>query len=161
MRLSLICLNIVLLFLLVNTGWAGEAGRGFAAPQAAGIDTARLLSDQPLKSPWGAAARSAVLPGWGQIYNHAYWKAGLAAGVNGYLLYRIIDNQRKFNQTRNRDFRNARNTHYWYLGVTYLLTLADAYVDAYLFGFDEAMNITVLPTDAAGGSVWLSLRVNF
>ena len=34
-----------------------------------------LLGDKPIKSPWGAALRSGVLPGWGQLYNDSYLKA--------------------------------------------------------------------------------------
>jgi len=70
--------SVLLLFLLTGRVLSGEF---FILPsdslttQQTVIDTNRLLSDEPLKSPWGAVARSAVLPGWGQVYNEQYWKA--------------------------------------------------------------------------------------
>ena len=106
------------------------------------IDTNRLLSDQPLKSPWGAVARSAVLPGWGQIYNEQYWKAGLAFSLNAFLGYHIFWYQHRWKTTGDKVYQGKRNLYTWYFSLAYLLTMVDAYVDAYLYKFDEAMDIT-------------------
>ncbi|HED08391.1 MAG TPA: hypothetical protein ENI57_09775, partial [Ignavibacteria bacterium] len=35
------------------------------------------------KSPMGAVLRSAILPGWGQIYNESYIKAPIIWGIFG------------------------------------------------------------------------------
>ncbi len=105
------------------------------------LDTNRLLSDQPLKSPTGAMLRSAVLPGWGQWYNEQYWKAPLAFSVNAFLVYQVWHYHQRWRDTGNRDFQDRRNLFTWYLGLSYALTLVDAYVDAYLYKFDEAMEI--------------------
>ncbi len=53
-------------------------------------------------SPGGAAWRSAVAPGWGQIYNKKYWKLPLVYGALGGATFAII-----FNAKRHRRFRNA------------------------------------------------------
>lgn len=112
------------------------------------IDTARLLSDAPLKSPMGALLRSAILPGWGQFYNRKYMKAGFALAVNAVLFQRILFYHRRWRNTLNRDFQNKRNLFTWYFGIAYALTLMDAYVDAYLYGFDEVFKVSFLPTSS-------------
>ncbi len=105
------------------------------------IDTNRLLSDQPLKSPTGAVLRSAVLPGWGQVYNEQYWKAGLAFSVNATLGFFIYRYHHLYRTTGNKDYQNKRNQYTWYFALGYALTMLDAYVDAYLYKFDLAMSL--------------------
>lgn len=90
----------------------------------------------------GAVYRSAVLPGWGQLYTGHYLKAGIAAALNGGMIYQIVHFQNKWKGTRNPDFQSKRNLFTWYFAATYFLTMIDAYVDAYLFKFDEAINIS-------------------
>jgi hypothetical protein len=51
-------------------------------------------------SPRKATIRSAIIPGWGQIYNKKYWKLPLvyaAIGIPGYLIY---DNKRWYDRSR-------------------------------------------------------------
>lgn len=126
------------------------------------LDTALLLSDTPVKSPWGAVIRSAVLPGWGQLYNHHYVKAGLALSLNSFLAYHIYWYEKKWRDTKNKDFQGKRNLYSWYFTLGYLLTMVDAYVDAYLFEFDKAMNISQR-LDVKEGSwlVELQLSIHF
>lgn len=109
------------------------------------------------KSPWGAVLRSAVVPGLGQIYNESYWKAPVVWGVSGWFVYnwfhndkKYKDNAKQYNNTRNeiyrtnRDFyRDQRDLFVIYLGVTYILNLVDAYVDAHLFDFTVDENKTM------------------
>jgi len=129
--------------------------------QKSKIDTVRLLSDQPLKSPWGAVLRSAVLPGWGQVYTHQYIKAGVVFTVNAALLWTVLDYDRQWNDTKNESFRDKRNQYMWYLGLAYILTLVDAYVDASLFGFDEAMEIACVPPAQQQSAWMLTLQLKF
>ncbi len=119
-----------------------------------------LLSDKPLKSPWGAALRSAMLPGWGQTYTESYWKAAGYFAVNGFLLYKARIADRDYRATGNVDYREQRSTYSWYLGLAYLLSMADAYAGAYLYKFDEAMRLTVLP-EIKQNTVTLGLHVRF
>jgi hypothetical protein len=106
------------------------------------LDTATLLSDTPLKSPWGAVGRSALLPGWGQIYNERYVKAGIYFSINAYFAFQIIRNEIRWREYKSEFYRSRRVEFTWYFALSYLVTMADAYVDAYLYKFDEAMQIS-------------------
>jgi hypothetical protein len=119
------------------------------------------------KSPWGAVLRSVVLPGWGQIYNESYWKAPIVWGIAGWLIYNWVDNNRLYKQYKQdyinaynsgitgktaddfkeyRDFyRDQRDLFTIYMGLTYILTLVDAYVDAHLFDFTVEENFLQQP----------------
>ena len=107
------------------------------------------------KSSWGAVGRSALLPGWGQYYNESYWKIPIIWGVMGWFTYLYVENNNLYkkygdlyseslDQTPNGDsqykeardfYRNERDQWALFLGLTYFLTLVDAYVDAHLFDF--------------------------
>lgn len=122
-----------------------------------------------MKSPVGAMLRSAVLPGWGQIYTESYIKApiifGIFAGLTGSVIYRHDQYAEYRDKYRNavanpvfgpdgktptttyerntrlyklyREFyRDERDRLVFYMGIAYLLNIADAYVDAHLFDFD-------------------------
>ena len=110
------------------TGWHGE-----------------LLGDTPLKSPWGAVLRSAIIPGWGQVYDESYFKAALALGANGYFIYKARNAHRKYLDTKDRQYSSERSKYNWWFGIAYILTMADAYAGAYLYKFEESMELTVLP----------------
>lgn len=128
--------------------------------------TARTTSSdtvmRPKKSGTIAMLASMVLPGAGQIYNQSYWKAPVVWGFGAYfyLIYRDQNKQYQFyrdayvasvdsiNTTGNADFlrlRRAyfsqRNTFGWYLAITYLVTIVDAYVDASLFNFEVSPDL--------------------
>lgn len=122
------------------------------------IDTTKFVMQ---KSPWGAVLRSAVIPGFGQFYNESFWKVPVVWGFMGYFIY-IWNDQNKLYKHYNdlfnssitleningnstyyelREFyRDQRNTFAVYIGLTYLLQLIDAYVDAQLFDFSVQEN---------------------
>lgn len=120
------------------------------------------------KSPWGAVLRSAIIPGWGQIYNHSYIKAPIIWGITGWLVYGWIQNNNNYkiyqksylknhslNIKENRNFyHDQRDLFAIYIGLTYVLNLVDAYVDAQLFNFNVKQDFrTSMPM--------LNLQVNF
>lgn len=133
-------------------------------------DTVAIKSDVFVmqKSPWGAVARSAIIPGWGQIYNESYWKAPVIWGIMGWFVYGWIDNNNNYKDYKNlyiqtgetlymdyRDFyRDQRDEFAIYLVLTYFLNLVDAYVDAHLFDFSVDENYMT-------GIKMLNVRVNF
>lgn len=117
-------------------------------------------------SPAEAGKRSAVLPGWGQVYNKKYWKVPIiyaALGAIGYGIYwnnaqyQYYDNlykqailngnpdQLDLNRTRYLRTFTRRNKELLILvGIlTYGLNIADAIVDAHLAGFDFSDDISL------------------
>lgn len=120
------------------------------------------------KSPWGALLRSAVIPGWGQIYNESYIKAPIIWGaaawfIYGWNFYNDYYQRYKdlYQQTNNDDYRELRELNRderdmfaIYLGLLYLLNLIDAYVDAQLFDFTVEEN-------PGGSQYMLGLKIKF
>ncbi len=104
-----------------------------------------LLSDKPLKSPWGAVSRSAMLPGWGQLYNGSYWKAAGYFLTDSYLIYKIREADVAYHRDGGSALREERSRYSWYFGIAYLMTMADAYAGAYLYKFEKALKMTIMP----------------
>ena len=133
------------------------------------IDTSKF---EMKKSPWGAVLKSAILPGFGQFYNESYWKIPVIWGVLGYLGYQWNRNNNLYIQNRDeyarstlkdptsyfykaREFyKDQRDQVAVYIGLTYLLNLVDAYVDAHLFDFDVSRSNPI-------SNYQLSLKINF
>jgi len=119
-----------------------------------------LLSDKPLKSPWGAVSRSAMLPGWGQIYNGSYWKAAGYLLTDAYFIYKIREADVAYHREGGSALREERSRYSWYFGIAYLMTMADAYAGAYLYKFDKAMKLTIAPL-FSGDKLALEFYVRF
>jgi hypothetical protein len=51
-------------------------------------------------SPRKAAIRSALLPGWGQIYNKRYWKLPIVYGALGTTAYVFVYNLRTYKELK-------------------------------------------------------------
>ncbi len=108
------------------------------------------------KSPRGAVIRAVAFPGWGQWYNGKKFKAVLAFGTEvGFLSASIWHNQRvvkrlgdEYNDDYKNEYRefhlNMRNQYIWYLAGAILYAMADAYVDAHLYEFDESSDLAFL-----------------
>jgi len=102
-----------------------------------------MFSDNPMKSPWGAAMRSAMLPGWGQIYNDQYIKAVITFGIVADFVRKAVINNIRYMDTGKKDYLERRTVNTWYAGLTYTLNMVDAFVDAYLYKFDETMELNM------------------
>ncbi|MFN3781182.1 MAG: DUF5683 domain-containing protein, partial [Candidatus Kapaibacteriota bacterium] len=120
-------------------------------------------NDSARKSPLGAMFRSLVLPGWGQIYVHQYWKAPLFLGgavVMYYYTFKhhsdFLDYSRQYEdlvkinpndpklyflKIRRENSRDNRDISIFFLAGVYGLSMLDAYVDAHLFNFDVSERI--------------------
>lgn len=56
----------------------------------------KVIIPDSLHSPHKAVIRSLIIPGWGQAYNHHYWKIPLIYGALGSLGYYIWYNERDY-----------------------------------------------------------------
>jgi hypothetical protein len=123
------------------------------------------------KSPGLAMLYSALLPGAGQFYNESYWKVPVVLGFSLYFTSEWLNYNRRYHDNRDqfaaslaidgigdsrllsaRDFyKSERDTFTWYLFLTYLITIADAYVDASLYDFNVGgdLSLRVLPGTSA------------
>jgi hypothetical protein len=114
------------------------------------------------KSTTIAMLASLIVPGAGQIYNGSYWKAPLIWGL-GYYFVSIYKQQNTLyqkyrteysasidsvNTTGDRSLRDLRDFYHgqrdtfgWYIAITYLINVLDAYVDASLYSFEVSPNL--------------------
>ena len=101
--------------------WAVEEG----SQDTTQVDSVKV------KSPMGALVRSMLVPGWGQFYNEQPRKGVLILSMELLLSGAVVYEDRQTSE------RQQRNTFFlWFLGV-FLYNLADAYVEAHLYGFEE------------------------
>lgn len=123
-----------------------------------------------VKSPQGAMLRSLIFPGWGQWYNRHRLKAVVVFGAEvGLLANSIYLNQKcqTSQTTLEREFYiNNRNLSNWWLLGVILFSMADAFVDAHLYRFDESSKLSFLPcqpmiSHSAGVGWACSLRISF
>lgn len=109
---------------------------------------------QTPKNPARAVLYSAAFPGGGQLYNHAWLKAGLVFGVQGFLIgsaiwhgsekaYWIKLAENEPNEflsqqylARSRVYGDELKNDLWWMGITAGLSMLDAYVDAHLSDFE-------------------------
>ena len=125
------------------------------------------------EQPKWVMARSAVIPGWGQLHNGSWPKAlGVAAGEVG-LVYRLVDDRRELDKLEQQvnearaagneelefaliDAYNSRLDGYtsrqWLLGGLVVFALLDAYIGAHFRGFNvEFEGDPALPPGDSGG----------
>jgi len=144
-----------------------------------------MFSDKPIKSPWGATVRSMIFPGWGQWYTEKYFKSALYLGLVSYVGYQVYKNNQDYKdadrevrsilrlpedqrdgnllskyQSDKKGFFDDRSRYSWYLGLCYLIMLADAHVDAYLYKFDETIKLAV-PVTLNYDTPMIGLSISF
>jgi hypothetical protein len=136
------------------------------------------------KSAGTALMLSAILPGAGQFYNESYWKVPVVLGFGGYFVVQWLRNNSLYKDYRSqysasisqvtggdpyllslREFyKDQRDSFTWYFLILYFVNLADAYVDASLFGFDVSGDLSAVhpPIMTPGPpAVGLTLRYRF
>ena len=122
------------------------------------------------KSPKGAMIRSAILPGWGQVYNNKYLKALVYLGGESYFIYRYSAINNDVNKLKNdnateddiKKKEHLRNGWAWLFSAGYLLALGDAYVDAHLYGLYSGNKLSVgFKPDDRSRSLQMQLNLTF
>jgi len=112
-------------------------------------------------SPSLTMLKSVAFPGWGQISNGKYLKAGLIMVVESYFIYKAVDYSRLASDWRDKwkaepdtgglkgvyfnqyaDYRDTRNSFIWYTAITVFFSMIDAYVDAHLKDFPEDIPVS-------------------
>ena len=136
-------------------------------------------------------ARSMLLPGWGQAYNRAWYKAGAVAAGEVWMGTRIYDDTQALHDLQSQidqarldgdvdketalvnDYNarlDQRIANSWLLGAIVVYAMVDAYVDAHFRNFDfEFKHDPALPNGpppdtphgGGGGSLRLGLRWRF
>jgi len=117
-------------------------------------------------SAGSALWRAALIPGWGQIYNHEYGKAGmlylglLGSAVSYYSRQKMVEyhleNLRHAKAEEDTQgisaaqedvlfFRKKRNQYIWAIALFYIYSMADAAVDAMLHDFDSPAYFVMQP----------------
>ena len=103
-------MRFFLLILLVSTSPWVFAQRNDSIPKkdsaslilrGSVIDSIVIRKDTVRKhSPRKAAIRSAIIPGWGQVYNKKYWKVPLVYVAIGIPIYTFLENKKWYDRTR-------------------------------------------------------------
>lgn len=137
------------------------------APRAAEPDSS-AAEPSGLDGPTWVMLRSALLPGWGQAKNGAWWKAILVAGVETAFLERLYYEDRRVGvyrekasalpegserdayESRMHRHMDHRRDFTWWTAILLLLSLADAYVDAHLRNFDVRLEGVPAEREAPG-----------
>lgn len=135
---------------------------------AATVGAAPAAKDS-VKSPTGAMLRSLAVPGWGQWYNGKKFKAVLAAGGElGLVVDAIWLNQlavRSSNEYDRLYYQDNRSLAIWWLAGVILYSMADAYVDAHLFKFDESPALSMQPAavspNRSAAYMGITVSINF
>ncbi len=98
--------------------------------------------------------RSALVPGWGQLYNRQWLKSALVIGIEAGLAGNAMLMNKRMLDSQNRDeydfYEHNRGTFIWWLAGVHLLSILDAYVDAQLFDFD--IDPQLKPADPGSGN---------
>lgn len=129
------------------------------------------------QNPTTALFKSMFIPGWGQIGNKKYFKAGIIIALESSLIATLIHYADKTSDARKlfdtaideadksrlfgeyKDAKDERNRFSWYTATVVFLSMFDAFVDAHLAGFpkyDERLSIDISPEKSRDLSVRLS-----
>ncbi len=150
-----------------TTGAVVDTARIVEFPRSRVIPRTVAAAPTGFDQPRWVMLRSLVVPGWGQLHNRSWTKAlGVAAG-EGWLGYRVFDDQRQLDRLahaadsetdaeRHNDLVDAYNQrlndsvrNQWLLGGVLVYALLDAYIDAHFRNFDvEFESDPALPAES-------------
>lgn len=142
------------------------------------------LEEKLTQNPTGALFKSMVIPGWGQLGNKRYLKAGFFFAMDSWMILSAIhygrqtsDFREKFesitdpasNDLKNEyyalylDRKDERNKFTWFAVIVSFFSMFDAYVDAHLSGHPkkenvERINFGVVPLEENGAKLFLTFN---
>lgn len=151
-----------------------QAGKGEVGPvrkqkKASGIDDKSPKLRREVYDPNVALRRSLILPGWGQLYNHRWWKVPIIYGGFGAFTYFFLYNHEVYKEMDaavkckadtscidlypgfgisqiiniREDFRRNRDFNVIMGVLWYTLNGIEAYIDAHLRGFDVSDDLSL------------------
>jgi len=142
---ALLFLLVVAVAPMTATGQTVEGDGGPAAPAAG--------TAAPVGRPNGGRVliASAAYPGLGQLMNGTERKAAIIGGAEALLIAQLLLEDRwtryalkNYRETGDNDYFDEYSEHFdrrqtliWWTAILALYSIADAYVDAHLSGFDE------------------------
>lgn len=110
--------------------------------------------------PRAALLRSAILPGWGQLYNGKPYKAFFFASASATLFAMAAAEQIALDDARSpqehEDRVARRNTRILFFALSATLAGIDAYVDAHLARFSDQWNVHI-DYGGSGFTVYIDL----
>lgn len=143
------------------------------------VDNPVDFEEHLTQNPTTALFKSMLLPGWGQLGNRRYIKAGILIALEGWLIgsavYHGID-AADYNDKYNRaeelydkqyyynlyeQSRTSRNKYTWFAAITVFVSMFDAYVDAHLSGSpygdnNDRLKVDIVPDTKGGASAVVS-----
>jgi len=136
--------GIAVIFLLIPSASRAGVTSEQADTLRASADTLKAVvgdtTEVPAKSPAGAMLRSLAVPGWGQFYNGKYMQGALILGLETFFAAGAFVEHRNFvreGRSWSSPHRERRNNFLIWLAGPVLFSMADAYVAAHLYRFDE------------------------
>lgn len=181
-------MKIAVALLVAGMASFGVPQQGQAAdPPARAISRAdsAAIASRPKTAPYKVMLRSAIVPGWGQMYNHQPLKAALVVGAEGTLVALALRELKLQNDANQRELdaaalgnapaeslafleaethRNRKISWIWWTLAAHLLSMADAYVDAHLSTFDSdfgRQESLLPPRSGDRPAIALAYRVRF
>ena len=152
--------KLVCILIVIHCGLLGAQENSSGNPDSSKTTMQVSDSQVTVKSPKGAMLRSLIVPGWGQLYNGKWFKALAAAGAEiGLVTNAVIQNQyavRSSTQLEREFYQDNRRLSLWWFGAVLLYSVADAYVDAQLYQFDESPGLSLYQHNE---SIGLSIRI--
>ncbi len=166
----------------------GRSGAGDVSPARSRADTSAAPAAiapraRAFSAPGWIMARSAIVPGWGQLTNGAWTKAIAVAGAQAWLASRVVGDFREMDRLSARiDEAAARGDEAahdalvldynarldqsirreWLMAGVFAYSLLDAYVDAHFRNFElQFTPPPAPPSDAQPLSAAISLRWSF
>ncbi|NHA05700.1 hypothetical protein G7092_17950 [Mucilaginibacter sp. HC2] len=133
---------------------SNTAPGSFAPP----IRKEKAYHPDSLHSPHKAVMHSLMVPGWGQLYNHRWWKVPIVYGGIGLLVSAVIFNQNNYNENlaiynyRKQGIAPTPGQKYYAIYQLYAqYNVPDASIISQLDGYRRNRDLSILGILAAWG----------